>query len=153
MQAAQSGSDDELLRRHRFDGATFQAARALVREWAVEAGADPDGAESFTYAVNEGLTNAVAHGGGGGQLTLRRTAGARLVAVVEDRRPVPAFPIPATPPAAEVIGGRGLWLAAQLCSAVTVEEGVHGTRLVLEFDLAASAEVDAPTDPVPPALR
>jgi serine/threonine-protein kinase RsbW len=132
---ADEGHGDESFRREAFDRDSFQDVRATVRKWALAAGADADQAESFTYAVNEGLINAITHGHGGGELTLRRAGGWQLVAVIEDRNPQQRFAVPATPPAPAALGGRGLWLASQLCDTVTVEEGTVGTRLVLELGL------------------
>jgi anti-sigma regulatory factor (Ser/Thr protein kinase) len=132
---AEDGDGDELLRRETFDLDTFQDVRASVRQWAVAAGADADQAESFTYAVNEGLINAITHGDGGGELTLRRAGGWQLVAVIEDRHPRPPFAVPTAPPPPSARGGRGLWLASELCHTVTVEEGYVGTRLILELGL------------------
>ncbi len=132
--------DGELVRRQAFDRDTFQELRASVRRWAVVAGANADQAESFTYAVNEGLINAISHGHGGGDLTIRRAGGWRLVAVIEDRHPQQPFPVPTSRPAPTALGGRGLWLASQLCDKVTVEEGTVGTRLILELSLRPQAE-------------
>ena len=95
---ADDGDGDEIFRREAFDRESFQDVRANARKWALAAGADADQAESFTYAVNEGLINAITHGHGGGELTLRRVGVWQLVAVIEDRNRQQPFALPATPP-------------------------------------------------------
>ncbi len=127
------GAGVDVLLRQSFDQTSFAVTRRMVRDQTAAAGADEERATSFAYAVHEGLINAVMHGGGGGDLTLLREDDRRLIAVVEDRAPSEPFPIPTAPPSQLSPGGRGLWLASQLCDGLRVERGVRGTRLVLEL--------------------
>jgi anti-sigma regulatory factor (Ser/Thr protein kinase) len=122
------------LLEHSFDGTTLGYTRRLVRTWLAAAGLPTDRAENFTFAINEGLINAIMHGGGRGDLTLERNRG-RLVATVEDRRPTQPFELPTRLPEPEAVGGRGLWLATGSCDAIRLESGRQGLRLVLEMDL------------------
>ena len=119
-----------------FDSTSLAGTRRLIRQRLAESGLQPDRAEAFTFAINEGLINAIMHGGGGGDVTVER-AGGRLVATVEDRRPTPPFALPTRLPPPDALGGRGLWLATGSCDAIRLESGRQGLRLILEVDLAA----------------
>lgn len=82
-------------------------------------------------AVNELLTNAVRHGGGGGRLTLRRANG-RVVCEVTDNGPGLARPPrPGNPvrPPADQPGGWGLWLAEELTDDFQITTGAGGTTV------------------------
>jgi serine/threonine-protein kinase RsbW len=82
-------------------------------------------------AVNELLTNAVRHGGGGGRLRLWRADdqlvcevsdnGPGLSGVLEGRGPVR--------PAADQPGGWGLWLAEELTDDFAITTGTGGTTV------------------------
>jgi anti-sigma regulatory factor (Ser/Thr protein kinase) len=89
-------------------------------------------AHGFLAAINEGLINAIQHGGGRGNLLLARRD-ARLVAVVEDTRPAIPLVFPLAPPPPDAEGGRGLWIITRSCDAVRVESGSTGLRLVMEL--------------------
>jgi anti-sigma regulatory factor (Ser/Thr protein kinase) len=119
-----------------FDSSSLAGTRRLIRQWLAESGLQADRAEAFTFAINEGLINAIMHGGGGGDVTVER-AGGRLVATVEDRRPTEPFSLPTRLPPPEALGGRGLWLATGSCDAIRLESGPQGLRLILEVDLPA----------------
>jgi anti-sigma regulatory factor (Ser/Thr protein kinase) len=125
-----------LLHRH-FDETSLRDTRHDVRRHLTSAGLDDERADDFTFAINEGLINAIMHGGGSGDLVLTRTD-RRLIAAVEDCRPTAPFELPTQLPPAPVPGGRGLWLVARSCDAVHLESGRRGLRLVMEVELPAS---------------
>ena len=118
-----------------FDKATLAGTRRLIRQRLAEAGLAPDRVESFTFAINEGLINAIMHGGGAGDVTVARHGG-RLAATVEDRRRTEPFDLPTQLPPPDAVGGRGLWLATGSCDAIRLESGSQGLRLVLEMDIS-----------------
>jgi anti-sigma regulatory factor (Ser/Thr protein kinase) len=119
-----------------FGADDLAAVRARVRGCAREAGLGEDRTADLVLAVTELATNSVRHGGGGGRLRTWRESDA-LVVDVADRGHV-ADPLAGrrTPPLTEE-GGRGLWLANQLCDLVQLRSGPDGT-LVRVFALSPS---------------
>lgn len=105
------------------------------------AGLAGDRLQGFVLAVNEVVTNAVLHAGGTGRLLLW-VAGASAWCSVTDSGPgIPAryLSAPEVPEAFEV-GGRGIWLAHQLCDEVTVATGPIGTTIGLRILLATPGD-------------
>ena len=95
-------------------------------------GLSGDRLQGFVLAVNEVITNVVLHAGGDGRLLLR-VSGDSVVCSVADSGP--GMPerfrsAPAVPEAFEV-GGRGVWLAYQLCDEVSVDTSPTGTTIGL----------------------
>jgi anti-sigma regulatory factor (Ser/Thr protein kinase) len=86
--------------------------------------------EDFVVAVNELLTNAVRHGGGGGRLALWRADGS-VVCEVSDAGPGLAGPprVAPTRPAPDAPGGWGLWLAQKLTDTFDLTTGTGGTTV------------------------
>lgn len=116
--------------------ATFARGRISRLRRAVAARAADEGLagralEDFVVAVNEIITNAVLHGGGGGRLRLWREQD-RLWCEVSDDGPglAPGW-TPAPPPTGFAAGGRGLWLARLLCDRFTIVTGPEGTTVTL----------------------
>ncbi|MFI5494428.1 ATP-binding protein [Actinoplanes sp. NPDC051859] len=99
-----------------------------------------DRLDGFVLAVNEVITNVVLHAGGSGRLRLTRTATA-VWCTVTDRGPgIPEqFRRPPAVPGGFADGGRGIWLAYQLCDEVTMATGPIGTTLGLRIDLPRHA--------------
>lgn len=107
-------------------------ARAAARSACVVAGLVGDDAEGLVVAVSEAVTNAVEHG-----RSPRRTRlwvdQQRVVATVDDAGSGPDDPfIGLLPPELGAPTGRGLWIAHQFCSLVSMEVGEDGftVRLV-----------------------
>lgn len=87
-----------------------------------QAGMDPRGAADLVTAASELAANSVIHGGGSGTLRLWREGGS-LVAEVEDRGRIEEPLVGCLRPGVEQEGGRGLWLANQLCELVQIRSG------------------------------
>jgi anti-sigma regulatory factor (Ser/Thr protein kinase) len=100
------------------------------------AGLAGDRLHGFVLAVNEVVTNVVLHAGGQGRITLRLAGGSAWCTVTDSGPGIPARYVrpPAVPEAFEV-GGRGIWLAHQLCDEVTVATGPIGTTIGLRVAL------------------
>ena len=99
--------------------------RDLVTERAEEAGFDRETTDALVLAVNEIATNSIRHGGGSG---LIRTwdDGGFLLFQVEDGGRIDAPLAGRRQPVLDEPGGRGLWLANQLCDLVQVRTFENG---------------------------
>ena len=87
-------------------------------------------AADFELAVGEAAANAVRHAGDTGWLRLWDD-GTTLVADVSDTGRFSELLAGRVRPAAEQIGGRGLWIAQQVCDLVQVRSGAAGTTVRL----------------------
>ncbi|GIE67779.1 ATP-binding protein [Actinoplanes palleronii] len=95
-----------------------------------------DRLSGFVLAVNEVITNVVLHAGGNGRIVLRIESGAVWCVVTDSGPGIPDdLPDSDLLPGTEEIGGRGLWLAHQLCDEVTTATGPIGTSIGLRIDL------------------
>lgn len=95
-------------------------------------GLDDDRTFTFVAAINECLTNAICHGGGRRGLVLIDD-GTVLIAEIIDQGPGLSTPVPKHPPAADALGGRGLWMAQQMVDRMTLTTGTSGTTVRLEI--------------------
>jgi len=100
------------------------------------AGLTGDRLHSFVLAVNEVITNVVLHAGGQGRIVVRVTGGSAWCTVTDSGPGIPARHLdrPEVPEAFDV-GGRGIWLAHQLCDEVTMATGPIGTTIGLRVAL------------------
>jgi serine/threonine-protein kinase RsbW len=119
---------DHLLSQ-RFDGAQVAVLRRLVADRAAAAGLAETRRQDFVLAVDEIVTNAVRHGGGGGHLDVWLTAD-RLWFRVSDGGPGLVTSPRVTPPGPSQLGGRGLWIAGQITDELTITSGTAGTVVV-----------------------
>lgn len=123
-----------------FDGADIVDLRHAVRDHAKAAGLTGDALFDFVLAVQELVTNAVRHGGGRGELRLRRD-GDTLICDVTDHGT--GFPdgLPATtgPPPVDDTGGRGLWLARHFTDTLMVSDGPDGVTVSVTACLTSAA--------------
>jgi anti-sigma regulatory factor (Ser/Thr protein kinase) len=108
--------------------------RAQVAAAAARTGLDPTGAADLVTAASELAANSVMHGGGTGVLRLWSEQGELLVEV-EDRGLIEEPLVGRLRPSITQEGGRGLWLANQLCDLVQIRSGEGGT--VIRLHLAA----------------
>ena len=99
---------------------------AELRDFVAAHGGDPD----FVLAVDELATNSIRHGGGRGIVRLWSDDGA-LVCEVRDQGQI-ADPLAGRRrPAADVFGGRGLWITNQVCDLVQIRPGAVRVRSAL----------------------
>jgi anti-sigma regulatory factor (Ser/Thr protein kinase) len=104
--------------------------RRRVAAAAERAGLDPLGVADLVTATSELAANSVMHGGGRGTLRLWYE-GADLLAEVEDRGRIEEPLVGRLRPGIAQEGGRGLWLANQLCDLVQIRSGEEGTTVRL----------------------
>jgi anti-sigma regulatory factor (Ser/Thr protein kinase) len=100
--------------------------RRRVAAAAERAGMGPRAVADLVTAISELAANSVIHGGGAGTLRLWREDGS-LVAEVEDEGRIEEPLVGRLRPGLRQEGGRGLWLANQLCDLVQIRSGEGGT--------------------------
>jgi anti-sigma regulatory factor (Ser/Thr protein kinase) len=100
------------------------------------AGLVGDRLQGFVLAVNEVITNVVLHAGGRGRVLLWLDGDSAWCTVSDAGPGIPArFLRPPEVPEAFEVGGRGIWLAYQLCDEVTVATGPIGTTIGMRIVL------------------
>jgi anti-sigma regulatory factor (Ser/Thr protein kinase) len=104
--------------------------RRRVTRHAREAGLNADRTTDLTLAATEVATNSVRHGGGRGVLRLWRQGDA-VVCEFTDRGHITDPLAGRRTPSLSAEGGRGLWLANQLCDLVQIRSGPSGTAVRL----------------------
>jgi anti-sigma regulatory factor (Ser/Thr protein kinase) len=109
--------------------------RRRVATAAQRAGMDARGVADFVTAASEIAANSVVHGGGSGTLQLWREEGS-LLADVQDRGQIEEPLVGRLRPGPAQEGGRGLWLANQLCDLVQIRSGAAGTTVRLHAAVA-----------------
>ena len=114
------GRDDITLVRHQ------------VSDCLTAMGFSGDRLNGFVLAINEVITNVVLHAGGRGRLVLSTEDGSAWCMVTDSGPGIPRrYLTPPDVPAAFEVGGRGIWLAYQLCDEVTMATGPIGTTIGL----------------------
>jgi anti-sigma regulatory factor (Ser/Thr protein kinase) len=108
------------------------AVRDRVATAARAAGMDSLAVADLVTATSELAANSVMHGGGSGVLRLWHEEG-RLLAEVEDRGRIEEPLAGRLRPDISQEGGRGLWLANQLCDLVQIRSGEAGTTVRLHL--------------------
>ncbi|GAA0523772.1 hypothetical protein GCM10010172_00180 [Paractinoplanes ferrugineus] len=102
----------------------------------VDVGLVGDRLHGFVLAVNEVITNVVLHAGGRGRVLLWLADDSAWCSVSDSGPGIPArFLRPPEVPEAFEVGGRGIWLAYQLCDEVTVATGPIGTTIGMRIVL------------------
>jgi anti-sigma regulatory factor (Ser/Thr protein kinase) len=121
--------------RMEFARADLHAVRALVAAQASAAGLATRRAEALVTAASELAANSVLHGGGGGSLGVW-VADGRLVVEAEDAGTIAEPLAGRVHPEVTQLGGRGLWLANQLCDLMQIRSGSGGTRIRLQMAIS-----------------
>jgi anti-sigma regulatory factor (Ser/Thr protein kinase) len=90
--------------------------------------------EDFVLAVCEAATNSIQHGGGEGSLAIWRDD-EELVCDVRDAGRVSDPLVGRERPPVDQVGGRGLWIANELCDLVQIRSGEQGTHVRLRMQI------------------
>ena len=114
--------------------ADLVVVRRLVGDFAMAAGLVPQRVAGLVLALSEVATNALVHGGGWA-MVLMHTRPEAVVVDVRDRGTGAGYETAAGPPPPGSPGGRGLWLAGQVCDHMEVIGSVTGTVVRLVMDL------------------
>ena len=115
-----------------FDARGLPAVRRLVSREAASAGFLTPSIAGLVLAANEVATNSLKHGGGSGTLRIWLDGGV-LVCEVRDRGRLDDPLADRRRPAPTQDGGRGLWLANQLCDLVQIRSLSSGTAVRLHL--------------------
>lgn len=138
--AAREAAADSVLLDRTFGSHEITVLRHEVQERLERAGVDGDRLQGYVLAVNEVITNVVLHAGGHGRIVVWLTTGSAWCTVTDSGPGIPErFRRPPQVPEAFDVGGRGIWLAHQLCDEVTMATGPIGTTIGMRIALAAGA--------------
>ena len=132
-----------------FDGGDLPLIRRIIDEQAPLLGLAGDRADDLTLAVNEIVTNTLAHAGTGGTLRIwvdpEQNA---LVCEVSDSGRIADLLAGRRRPPTDAEGGRGLWLVNQCCDLVELRSTEAGTTVRLYAHRQRNPRGDRPaTDP------
>lgn len=117
-----------------FEGEDLHAVRRLVLAEAARAGLAPERASDLVLAASEIAANSICHGGGSGVLQIWRGEGA-VVCEFRDAGRIGDPLVGRKRPGLEQLGGRGLWIANQLCDLVQIRwDGENVVRLQMSGD-------------------
>lgn len=115
-----------------FGRSDLNAVRRRVNVTARSAGLKDDQIDDLELALHEICTNSVRFGGGLGTLSWW-TADGHLVCDVADGGRIDDLLVGRVLPPVDGLGGRGVWLANQLCDLVQVRSGAKGTQIRLHM--------------------
>jgi anti-sigma regulatory factor (Ser/Thr protein kinase) len=118
-----------------FDADRLWQVRQEVRARLLGSGARSERIEDVVLAVHELATNSIRHGKGVGRLRAWRSGDAVVIEVADSGSIVDPM-VGRVAPALEQTGGRGVWLANQLCDLVQIRSGAHGTTVRVSVSLA-----------------
>jgi len=104
--------------------------RRRVSRFGAESGLSPDRTTDLVLAAAEVATNSIRHGGGRGVLRMWRQGDA-VVCEFTDRGHITDPLAGRRVPSLSTEGGRGLWLANQLCDLVQIRSAASGTAVRL----------------------
>jgi anti-sigma regulatory factor (Ser/Thr protein kinase) len=117
------------------DRSTLRDARALVMLHATEHAMPTDKLDDLLIAVSEVITNSIVHAGGTAELRIWH-ADPSLVCEVKDAGFIDDPLAGRVRPALVGIGGRGLWLATQLCDLLQLRSSGAGNVIRLHMRTA-----------------
>ena len=115
-------------------GSDLAAVRASLRLETIRAGLPPARADDLLVAANELVTNSLVHAAPPVELTLWHD-GTEMICEVADAGEIHDPLVGRVEPRPELPGGRGLWLANQLCDLVELRSGTDGTVVRLHMAL------------------
>jgi anti-sigma regulatory factor (Ser/Thr protein kinase) len=117
-----------------FSSIDLSKVRWLVRAEAVRAGLSESAVESLVLGAHEVATNSIRHGGGTGTLRVWRSPRS-VVVEVADAGHITDPLVGRCRPSLAASGGRGLWMAHQLCDLVQLRDVPAGTVVRLHQHL------------------
>jgi anti-sigma regulatory factor (Ser/Thr protein kinase) len=117
-----------------FTAGDLAAVRRIVQRFSLAEGLDENSTDDLVLCVDEVASNSLLHGGGRGVLRMWREP-TEVLCEITDAGSI-ADPLAGREnPAVDRLGGRGLWMANQLCDLVQVRSGASGTVVRLHVHL------------------
>ncbi|MDQ1599259.1 MAG: hypothetical protein QOD68_733 [Actinomycetota bacterium] len=111
------------------------AVRRVVERFSVAEGLAECTTDDLVLCVDEMASNSLLHGGGDGVLRMWREP-TEVICEISDAGSIADPLVGRENPAVDRLGGRGLWMANQLCDLVQVRSGAFGTVVRLHVHLA-----------------
>jgi anti-sigma regulatory factor (Ser/Thr protein kinase) len=121
-----------------FEDGPLHDLRGVVAHHAARAGLDRTRVADLVLAANETAANSVRHGGGGGRLRVWQD-NEELLCEVEDAGRIIQPLVGRVRPSLNGAGGRGLWLANQVCDLVQIRSSAAGTVVRLHMRRTGAA--------------
>jgi anti-sigma regulatory factor (Ser/Thr protein kinase) len=121
-----------------FDAYQLREARSWVADRATAAGLSRDRAADLVLATNELTTNTLLYGGGEGIVSLWREGSAVICEVRDEGRIVDPL-AGRRRPSTDAAGGRGLWIANEVCDLVQLRAFASGGVARLHMRIADAA--------------
>lgn len=115
-----------------FDLANLPAARNLVAWVARDVGISGERIDDLVLAAHELVSNSIRHGGGSGTIRVWLDGGV-LICEVSDAGRIGGPLVGRQLPADDTVGGRGLWMANQLCDLVQIRTFADGSVVRLHM--------------------
>ena len=117
-----------------FTAGDLAAVRRIVQRFSLAEGLDENSTDDLVLCVDEVASNSLLHGGGGGVLRMWREP-TEVLCEISDAGSIADPLVGRENPAVDRLGGRGLWMANQLCDLVQVRSGASGTVVRLHVHL------------------
>jgi anti-sigma regulatory factor (Ser/Thr protein kinase) len=111
------------------------AVRRVVERFSVAEGLAECTTDDLVLCVDEMASNSLLHGGGDGVLRMWREP-TEVICEISDAGSIADPLVGRENPPVDRLGGRGLWMANQLCDLVQVRSGAFGTVVRLHVHLA-----------------
>lgn len=111
-----------------FQDGSLAPVRSFVQKHALAAGLGVEATRDFVLAVHEVVANSIRHAGGQGTMTLWPEDGS-LICEVRDVGRIEEPLVGRERPEIDQDGGRGLWLANQLCDLVQIRSSPAGNTV------------------------
>ena len=118
-----------------FTAGDLAAVRRVVQRFSLAEGLAECTTDDLVLCVDEMASNSLLHGGGDGVLRMWREPTA-VICEISDAGSIADPLVGRENPAVDRLGGRGLWMANQLCDLVQVRSGASGTVVRLHVHLA-----------------
>ena len=117
-----------------FTGGDLAAVRRVVQRFSLAEGLADCTTDDLVLCVDEMASNSLLHGGGEGVLRMWREP-IEVICEISDAGSIADPLVGRENPALDRLGGRGLWMANQLCDLVQVRSGASGTVVRLHVHL------------------
>ncbi len=139
MDGQRQHGDRNMLLREQVATDNLAAIPDMIGDRALQRRLPSADVQRFVLAANEAATNAIRHATGTAEVIVRHD-GTRLVAEIRDDGPGIDPPQHPTPPEAEALSGRGLWLMHELVDRVSIVNASGGAVVRLEVSCAPDGD-------------